>query len=512
MKNNIYLILILIYFCSLSFSAKAQKDKPVRVEIETKSYSDAFNILPTGKKGVMLFYESNVKKKGERLWYFSKFNTNFKEIWTKKYLLDKELALLDYKYNNGKLYVLFTSHTVNHASILIIDLDKDELTNIAVELADNSEITFLEIIDDNAYLIGKISSKKSRACMAVLSLGIVKTFYKPFFLKTDLNSRKTEVFYPEFSSDANVVFANINKETETLNLIIRNKQKRDYKIFINDYTKAGILKNSTEIAKGDGRNLNYMRVIQINKSEKIFLGIYNNSSNKKDDTYNEGVFFCRIKEGKQEFIKYHPFIKFKNFYGMISPNMQKMYKRRQRNGKQVSIGYQLLFHDEVFRLDDEYIIVAEACYPEYRTEWMYNRYGRPYPVEVFKGYRYTHAIVASFDKEGSLLWDNTMSIMDVLTMDLKTRVRVMRDGKSLVMVYSEAGEIHFKVIQGSEVLEKKESMEIATTYKGDRVKTNYRSDMELWYDKYFITWGFQKIKKTGDKKREVFYFNKVAFQ
>ncbi|MCF8299135.1 MAG: hypothetical protein K9J13_16420, partial [Saprospiraceae bacterium] len=137
--------------------------------------------------------------------------------------------------------------------------------------------------------------------------------------------------------------------------------------------------------------------------------------------------------------------------------------------------------------------------------------------QVFDGYRYTHAIVAAFDKDGERLWDNTFEIMNVLSFNLKERVKVLRNSEDdeIVLVYSYGGQLNSKVIEGSKVVERKQTTKLETKNEKDKVLSNYDSDMEYWYDNYFITWGYQRIKEKGkgllNKKRQVFYFTKIAY-
>ena len=51
---------------------------------------------------------------------------------------------------------------------------------------------------------------------------------------------------------------------------------------------------------------------------------------------------------------------------------------------------------------------------------------------------------------------------------------------------------------------------------GDKIKWNSNSSIEYWYDDYFLAFGIVKIKnkeKKGDeRKRTVFYVNKIAYK
>ena len=54
----------------------------MRVEIETKTNSDNYNIVPFGKKGVLLLYQiASSSSDHNANWVISLYDINFKEIW-----------------------------------------------------------------------------------------------------------------------------------------------------------------------------------------------------------------------------------------------------------------------------------------------------------------------------------------------------------------------------------------------------------------------------------------------
>jgi hypothetical protein len=191
-------------------------------------------------------------------------------------------------------------------------------------------------------------------------------------------------------------------------------------------------------------------------------------------------------------------------------------KKLEAKGKELSFNYQLLVHN-IIKKDSTYIMIAEAYYPEYHTV-TYTSWENGIPttntVSYFDGYLYTNALVACFDEQGELLWDNSFEIMNILTYDLHERVKVLLDGDDIILTYSNAGNVASKIIRNNEVIEGKQETKIETYYDNDKVLNDYSSDMEYWYGNYFISYGYEKIKNnTQDKsKRTVFYFNKMGFQ
>lgn len=214
-------------------------------------------------------------------------------------------------------------------------------------------------------------------------------------------------------------------------------------------------------------------------------------------------------------------------------------QRQKEKGRDLKLQYRLLVHDIIQR-NGQYVMVAEVYYPEYRNNnwnapgmmggfgmggfgmggfgfgnpWNNGFYApyRNYPV--FDGYVYTHAVIAGFDLQGNLLWDNSFEINDVKTFVLKEKVKVNFEEGQINLAYNQGGKLKTKVIRGSEVVEGKESVELAN-YEGDKVRKSFTDDVEYWYGNHFLAWGYQRIRNDENAqargRREVFYFEKVAF-
>ena len=134
--------------------------------------------------------------------------------------------------------------------------------------------------------------------------------------------------------------------------------------------------------------------------------------------------------------------------GKQQERMESKIQKRKKQGKDLRLQYRLLVHDIIQR-NGQYIMIAEAYYPEYRNNnnyygspmmggfgmgggfgigfgspWGYSPYSNYRSYPVFDGYVYPHAVIAGFDMQGNLLWDNSFEINDVKTFVLKEKVKV----------------------------------------------------------------------------------------
>ena len=170
--------------------------------------------------------------------------------------------------------------------------------------------------------------------------------------------------------------------------------------------------------------------------------------------------------------------------------------------------------------DDQYVMIGEAYYPKYNSPGTLAITGTsPYEYgSYFTGYRYTHAVVIGYDKQGNVLWDNSFEIEDVLTYSLEQLVHADVQDDQIVLLYVYDNEIRSKIIKGGEVLEGKSYSAIRLTFDNDELRDR-RTDiggLEDWYDSNFYAYGTQQIKNLTDAgvklNRRVFFINKLHYR
>jgi hypothetical protein len=555
--------LLKFFFVLFSFSSLAQA--PLRVEIEAKKYAEDFHIVSVGKNGLLLFYESQEHaNNGSREWVFTKYDTEFKEVWTKEQPVKSGLDFVDFVVKEDKEVYLLLGKKYNTQiegiskgsyEIVNVDLESSSIRSINGSIPTSSVIDHFDVVNGFGYLSGiEVPSKGKQAastCLWVFPLPCISymifapMIFKahPVIYRVDLNNGTSSVVSKQMKGMGFIVGTGTNDQDKTEHVIIRNEPKRKInQVFCYTYGSGGELSSTIQIKDTPGKIINRANYLKLNPKEGVMIGTFSNAALKSGylrnlgpgrimnghNAVSSGLFFSKTNEDKTEFVKYYDFSEFQSFYKYVQQRYGTNAANRSKKRSRFS-SYLLLIHD-IIQKDGQYVMVAEAYYPEYET-----RYEQVYvaaagntpghyetrPVEVFVGFRYTHAIVAGFDKEGNKLWDNTFEIENVLTFDLKERVKVLFDGTNTILAYSQNGSINTKVIQGNDVVQGKFSTPIETNYQGDKVLYSYSSDMSYWYDNYFVTFGYQRIKNTDDpkknggnveRKRTVFYFNKIAFQ
>lgn len=528
-------------------NAFSQKEQPLRVEIEAKASADQYNIVPVGQEGLILFFESDEREKGNKSWYFTKYNENFKEVWDKKFPVSSGLDFIRYYYDNSELlYVLLAEklktnpkspmvEIARNYQVLSLNIINGSISSVPGEIPAKFTPTDFKVTDDHVFFGGFTRPTNMQVCMRSLFLyatccipiffGGLEFKYQPMLFHLNLKNQKKEMIALNYPGSAGLVSLAINEKTENLAATIKHRpSKKEFNLYIKEFSPDGKALANFKIEPKGPNELLSGKILNIGKEEKVIIGTFSSSAKKQSfgvkmqmamygttsELQSEGLYISKFIGSRQEYIQYYPFAKFNN---LLSDKKKK---------EEVSvIYYNLLVHD-IIADDDQYIMVAEAYHPEYHTEYryVYTTNGmQMQAVRVFDGYRYDYAIVAGFDKDGKMLWDNIFEIADILSFNLKERVKVLGTPDMLSLVYSQGGSIKSKIISGGKVIEEKEKTKIETNYTDDKVKANYNSDLDYWYKNYFIAYGYQKIKtdkeakQKGEKrKRNVFYFNKISYE
>lgn len=160
------------------------------------------------------------------------------------------------------------------------------------------------------------------------------------------------------------------------------------------------------------------------------------------------------------------------------------------------------------------ILAAETFYPEYRQERrvQYDYYGRMYPsyYSVFDGYRFNNALIASFNLEGDLVWNNGMDMDEILTFDLYRRSHVAIDTNEVYLTYAHEGYLVSKYIEGNKVSKEEDRMSIQLDYSTDILIDEGSVRFKKWYDNFYLLYGYHTIRNNnlGSKnKRNIFFIN-----
>ena len=509
-----YRLLLLIFTVICSFRIIAQSESgPMRVEIEARA--EVFNLIPCSEKGILVFYETiNQVDQQNKAWYFIQYNTQLQTLWTKEIPILMDFMFQSYRIENERVYLAFQKISKARSEdftfqLMMLDLLTGESVTYSMYTPFPAEIIRFDV-SANQMILGMNYGKEQ-------ALILIKD------LATGNENTIKFADYPTYIKDVKV-----RPETgeiwTTLNVYLTKKESS---LYLNSYDLTGQLSKTITLTPPRVSERLMNGQIHLDQNNNLFvLGTFNNLNGRsaKSETtgkgeQSEGFYIAGITEGNQKFLRTYGLLEFKNITQILN-NQQlaaagNLMKKQGKQGKEQSLVYDFLIHE--LRVDgDNFIMVADAYYPEYRqiSTMSYDFYGRPMPYyyTVFEGYRYFNAFVVGFNRQGELLWSNGIKIWDVQSMQLMQKTAIFADGKELLIFYNHDGKIVSKVMEGYDDIGNVENTKIATGFSGDVLLENSQGTIAHWYRDFFVAYGYQILQNNtkGGDRRKVFYFNKIA--
>lgn len=496
-------IILSVFFLVSFLQTVAQFEQPLRVEIDLENTNSDYSVVPVGENGLVMYTISpeRVPQRTKVKWLFTGYNTDFKEQWKSGYIIGEPFYVKERSYVNGFLYLLFVRNNRDEFVLTKVDVKTGAIRSVHGSLPKKFTLSSLAVHNSSAYING--STRKG-----------------PSLVHVDLNTKKVSEIGLKFDGQAQFESADVSSDSNEVHIVYRIEDKR--KKFLNIKTFNGLMLLDDLLINPEGNDhLLTGKVNSINDREKIILGTYSSGNARGAN----GLYFARLINYSSYVVKYYNFTDFANFFDFLpertASKIQKKKEKQDSRGKELNMDYQLLVHDLILH-DEQYLMVAEAFYATYRSE------ARPYTtiingvpivqtnyISVFDGWLYTHAIVAGFDMEGNMLWDNSIEMGDIKSFNLEERVSVKVDYGQVRLAYGANNEIVTKSIYKNEVISEKGRNNIQTGSSDDKIRSSALSNVRYWYDKYFLVYGYQKIKNDSEdykKRRTVFYFNKLAIQ
>lgn len=518
------IILFISILYSLQLFSQSSKESPLRGEIPAKDI-DYVSFIPINQKGLIVFGHSENHKDGKDIWYIEMFDKNFNALWKTEFFCQKYLQLVEYSISGDTVLDGFFT---NNRNTLIT------YTKIHLNL-NNGEFSSYTFSGEKDFTLYEFKSFRKNNFVAGLQqpgfgayLG--QFFYNftlyPLFTGDKIYSIKTKInFYNEFDksqksflSDKKGISSIIACQTDTFRevflCIYKNQFKKQSDYYLMQFSKNGDLLSDLKIDGINSKQILTANILQGQNGEMFLAGTFSEfeSNSTQNQNVADGMFFGNIYEGKCKSIKFHRFSDFKNAVALLDFKELKKLNNKKKENKDVIISFNVLLHNKVEYYDSTFVLMAENYHPEYHNEITTDTRGYLTHQEVFDGYRYTHALVAAFDKEGNLKWDNIIEINDILVMRLQENVTFFGGKNEQALVYYCDGFVSTKVINGSQTLSQKSSEEIPTVSNNEKVIYEDFGKIYHWYGDYFLISSYQKVMDINGNKRKVFSFNKLIFE
>ncbi len=500
---------IFIIFSFLAFQSYGQIMQPGRFEIELDNFEDGYSVLSGHDAGVLLYKPLDVYNGRYSLWRFIKLDTALNSEWVKEIYLDRANAFRGYAYAANNYSFLFQGTSRSSLDLLLVQMDEFNGDTTQHRIRNLVNINLLEFeMTKEAAIIGGAYNED------------------PVVIHYSLKTEKSKVLPGIFGNKTQLAQIKVTDNSIKVLLTTRAFDNNSNTLALKTYDPDGEYLDSYIFDPDEDIGLIFGRVANLGANGSIIVGTY---GVRKSD-FSRGLFVAQHNTEIEQNLLYYNYADLDNFFTYLKAKRQKRItdkiERKKIKGKKVKFNYRLLVHD-IIEDGDTYIMLGEAFYPKYSSSNYMNMSG--YGVNgfgsggsstlSFEGYRYTHAVIIGFNKQGEVLWDNSFQIDDVVSYNLEQFVHAdVNDGK-VVLLYAYENEIRSKLIEGSDVIEGKSFDNLRLTFQDDIVNDkSSNSDIagfEKWYDDKFMAYGVQKIKNlkdTGVKlNRRVFYINKIEY-
>ncbi len=498
---------------------------------------ESFNI-PIGDQGVIVLSQLNKQSFNIR-----KFSTDLEQLWSSNTNLEANLDYVTSSFDGTVLSLLFSRFRSNSYVIFRVKVNSGEITKYQIYSVDRIEISNFKALNYSLFIGGMVNNQ-------------------PIILFTNLKERKTRILPAVVKGQAEIQSMDLDTIQQQINVTYSVGSKaKDYQLIIKSFDEDGnqigqvYMNPSEEFAMMNGK-LN-----QINDSLQVIVGTYGhkNSIGSSRGPSSQGLYFNSFIDGNIIKSTYYSFTKFNDFFNFLTPKQkerqEKKIKDKEVKGEDLRLDYRLLMHD-IIKNGENYIIIAEAFYPDYKYNnyspfggsmlmgglggfyspywnmmnpyrWGYGNYGMYSPFssyyspwgyrgynsygnqQQFDGWIYTHAVIAELDKDGKLLWDHCIDLNDSRESKLIQKIKASVVSNTVYLSYHQNDQIITKSISNNGKNEALRVQEIIPEDKLDKVRRTVKSEINYWYGPYFIADGYQTITNQEEGRRNVFFLNKI---
>lgn len=481
--------------------AWSQLAHSMRIEIPSNpNEAESFDVTPLTERGLLVTIRIGSTYDNTPIRYrFQRYDVNFKLLWQKEFKQDIRFRSIQTYDTDEYAYHLFREYDSGLFQFLRIHLDDGTLEIFEGNLVDQFDVRQFKVMGSQAYVGGYRHNR-------------------PVVMAFSFFDRSAKVLPGLYVNRLELSSLEIDEIRHEVNVLVHSV-RRHCKFSIRTYSYDCKLLRTMDF-DGAQNSLISGKLLPVNESESLLVGNYSTDCTP----YSQGIYVTRIHHGdavnapadtEAHSIQYIEFSQLQNFFNFLKPHrQQKLLARalkKKEEGKDYRFHYRLLVHD-LKPTPDGLLLVAEVYYPQYRGNALaYGNYTRG--GDRYEGFRYTHAFICGFNKQGKLLWDNCFPIKELLSKELIEMVQVSQQGDRIVLAYPNDGEITTEVIQGSKVLKETEKFKLKTNAENEKVTFSAQDNLMAWYGRHFLAFGFQKISLSRNyaSQREVFYLNKLTY-
>jgi len=134
---------------------------------------------------------------------------------------------------------------------------------------------------------------------------------------------------------------------------------------------------------------------------------------------------------------------------------------------------------------------------------------------VANEYKYLSAQMILMDENGTIIWENSLSLDNASRSNPGKFGEVSFDGQHLYYMYLDDNELKLSHLQNGELITENEAFELKLINENERISETQDGSLNLmwWYDNYYLLSGKQKIRylqEDGKQSvKDVYFLTKI---
>lgn len=486
--------LFTIVFLLISVQIFAQIETGSRIEFEQSSTADEeFVMFPQHENGVVVLHSKIENFRKNFSIEFHKYDSTLTKLWTTSFEPDNEYEFVKTYDNDSFIYVLLKKDNKTEIAILRVDLNSGDKIYVEGKMLTDMDIEHFSVLKSKAFIGGKYNDR-------------------PVVVMFSMFDNSAKVLPEIHANHLQINDIGVNENAETIYIMMKNERNCQYILKMYNYDGKSI----ENITLGDKEKTPITgEILDKIGSSQLLTGSYAEGCS----LFSLGLYLLDLSKENDK-IQYFSFADFNNFFGFMNPKREAKIKSRikekKMKGKEVKLRYRLLLH-EIIPTKEGWMMVAEIFYPEYKSPTNNITYGnwRTYRIgnEMYNNFRYTHAVICSFDKNGKLLWDNSISLNNIESNTLLEKVQVSYNEKNIILAYPDDEKIKTFTIEGSPKAKALEVFDLRTANEKLTITNAEDTNLTAWYGNNFLAYGYQSVRKENAiLTNNVFFINKLSYK
>jgi hypothetical protein len=487
--------LFFLWLLCLSAPAFAQEEpkrdpdapkQPVRLELETVTESTWSEIIVLPDSSVLLCLNKNPYRFSRDPYTFTKYNHQLAPVWNNSIEMPVGTEYLQSYAEGLDIYFLFLGPKPTEFHILRISNATGEARLTQHQKTSQVEFTGFKALGDQVFLTG------------IENNNLMATHL-------DLYTKESKILPAIYDQQSALADFRIDTLTGHAEFVMSESNRQRSRLTVKRISPEGELVNTHFVLPQFDRNLLTAQLAPGDTIDKLLAGTYIDREFK----FAQGIFTHTLGGD----IRYYDFKTFTRFFDYLS-------KRRQRHiqakiqrfaaiNKDLKLRYKLLLHD-IYPYQDGHLLVAEAYSPQYNAESNLHSI-RGLAMGAFEGYRFSHAIICAFDRQGNMRWENSFPLKSVVNRTLTPNLQVGFAGDRIILTYADKENIHYKIVNREKETPNDHKVEVLTYTEDEKALSPTFEGILHWYGSSFLAYGFHRVRPSTGPSRSVFYLNKVTF-